>query len=241
MVRISCLLTAALFFCALVRNETQSFVNLADYPVAEDTGLLTDKQLEVFHSILDGAENDSETVPVPPMTKQERREIICHLGLHFGSMEGISGLVSWGEGTAALNLDLFRQFAKEKSVIDARVDEAVAALHEGSDRYKLWQICRYLADRIDYTEGVRDTVDGLNGQGVCVTYAMLFYKMATRLGIQTYICYGYTENAYHAWNMVELNGVQYFYDPTWFDNLVSDLRFAHSRTPWGREYILNRS
>ena len=155
-------------------------------------------------------------------------------------MEGVFDLVSWGTDTATVNLELFRQFTAQKSVIDARVDEAVAHLYEGSDRFKLWQICRYLANRIDYTDGVRDTIDGLNGQGMCCTYAMLFYKMATRVGIQTYICYGYAGDSYHAWNMVELNGERFYYDPTWYDNIVSDFRYVHSDTPWGRSLTINR-
>lgn len=240
---IICLVTAGLMISNIVISAVKPFVNPAAYPVAEDTGVLTEQQLEVFHGVLDAAEVGTETVSVQPLTQREQREITTHLGLYFGSMEGVFDLVSWGTDTATLNLELFRQFTAQKSVIDARVDEAVAHLYEGSDRFKLWQICQYLANRIDYTDGVRDTIDGLNGQGVCCTYAMLFYKMATRIGIQTYICYGFTDDSpdsYHSWNMVVLDGKQYFYDPTWYDNIVSDFRYVHSETPWGRAFTINR-
>ena len=90
-----------------------------------------------------------------------------------------------------------------------------------------------------YNPGVRETIDGLNGQGVCATYSMLFYKMATRLGIQTYICYGYTSSFYHSWNMVELNGKQYFYDITWFDGHKYNYAYIQSEDCWGRKYVLN--
>lgn len=237
---IICLVTAGLMISNIVISAVKPFVNPAAYPVAEDTGVLTEQQLEVFHGILDAAEAGTETVTVQPLTQREQREITTHLGLYFGSMEGVFDLVSWGTDTATLNLELFRQFTAQKSVIDARVDEAVAHLYEGSDRFKLWQICKYLSERIDYTDGVRDTIDGLNGQGMCCTYAMLFYKMATRLGIQTYICYGYAGDSYHAWNMVELDGERFYYDPTWYDNIVSDFRYVHNDTPWGRELTINR-
>ena len=63
------------------------------------------------------------------------------------------------------------------------------------------------------------------------------------LGIQTYICYGFTDDSpdsYHSWNMVEIDGERYHYDPTWYDNIVSDFRYVHSETPWGRDYTINR-
>lgn len=235
-----CLVTAGLMIGDMVIHAVKPFVNPTEYSVKEDTGVLTELQLEVFHGILDAAEAGTETVSIPPMTGEEQQEIATHLGLYFGSMEGVFDLVSWGTDTATLNLELFRQFSEQKAVIEARVDEALSNIYEGSDRFKLWQICQYLANRIDYTDGVRDTIDGLNGQGVCCTYAMLFYKMATRIGIQTYICYGYAGDSYHAWNMVELGGERFYYDPTWYDNIVSDFRYVHSDTPWGRELTINR-
>ena len=238
-----CLVTAGLMIGDIVISAVMPYVNPSAYPVTEDTGVLTERQLDVFHGILDAAEAGTETVSIPPMTGEEQREIATHMGLYYGSMEGVSGLVTWGEDTATLNLELFRQFVEQKAVIDARVDEALSNIYEGSDRFKLWQICQYLANRIDYTDGVRDTIDGLNGQGVCCTYSMLFYKMSTRIGIQTYICYGFTDDSpdsYHAWNMVSLDGKQYFYDPTWYDNIVSDFRYVHSETPWGRSCTINR-
>ena len=238
-----CLVTAGLMISNIVVNSTINHVNPAEYSVKEDTGVLSDKQIDVYNRILDAVEAGSDMVPVTQLMDYEKNEIAVQLGLHYGTMEGAFDLISWGDGTAILNLDLFRQFGEQKSVIDARVDEAVSNICEGSDRFKLWQICQYLANRIDYTDGVRDTIDGLNGQGVCCTYAMLFYKMATRIGIQTYICYGFTDDSpdsYHSWNMVEIDGERYHYDPTWYDNIVSDFRYVHSETPWGRSFTINR-
>ena len=69
---------------------------------------------------------------------------------------------------------------------------------------------------------------------------MIFYKMASRVGIQAYLCYGYTGDVYHAWNAVELEGALYYYDLTWYDSAVHDLRYLHSRDPWGRDCVRNR-
>lgn len=215
------------------------YVDLAAYPAMEDRGVLSETQLAVYHRILEAVDSGTETIAVESLTVEEQSQIMTHLGLYYGSMEGVYRLVSWGGGTATLELDLFRAFAAEKTVIDARVDEAVSTLYEGTDRYKLWQISNYLAERIEYTDGTRGTIDGLNGNGVCATYAILFYKMASRLGIQTYICYGYAYGTYHAWNMVELDGEQYHYDVTWYDTPLRENKYLHSRTAWGRNETIN--
>jgi hypothetical protein len=214
-------------------------IDIREYPVTEDRGILSDEQLEVFHKILRAVDNHTDTIKHNGLTKEERCEIVEHIGLYYGSMEGVYELVAWGEETATLDLDLFIKFSDEKKIIDARVDEAVSSLYEGSDRFKLWQISNYISKRIEYTDGVRDTLDGLNGQGVCATYSMLFYKMATRLGIQTYKCYGYADGAYHSWNMVELDGERFYYDITYYDNIVHDLRYLHSKTTWRRDVRIN--
>ena len=214
-------------------------VELVENP-AVDYGTLDDAERRVFDAILAAAEAGEDAVPCPELTAESQREIITHLGLYFGSMEGVSALVTWGDGYAALDPALFEQFAAQKAVIDARIDEAVSGLIDGSDRWMLFQIANYIAARVEYTPGVRDTIDGLNGRGVCATYAMLFYKMAARVGIQAYLCYGYAGDAFHAWNAVELEGELYYYDVTWYDSAVHDLRWLHRRDAWGRDLVMNR-
>ena len=146
--------------------------------------------------------------------------------------------INWKDNVIKLNLDSFQELAEKKKIIDARVDEALLTLYEGSDRYKLKQISKYIVNRITYTSKYNDTIEALNGKGVCSTYAMLFYKMASRIGIKTYICYGYA-NEYHAWNVVELNGEYKFYDLTFYDKLIYDNVYINSEGSWGRKYQIN--
>ena len=243
--RICCLAAALICFLAALAISVDLLiqrlphVELVEIP-AVDYGTMDSQERAVFDAILAAAEAGEGTIQCPELSAEEQREIITHLGLYFGSMEGVSGLVTWWDGYAALDPGLFEQFAAQKAVIDARIDEAVSGLIDGSDRWLLWQIYNYIAAKIEYTDGVRDTIDGLNGKGVCATYAMLFYKMATRAGIQAYLCYGYTGDVYHCWSAAELDGRLYYYDVTWYDSTVHDLRYLHSRSPWGRECVRNR-
>lgn len=213
-------------------------VDVKSYPVTIDFGTMAVEEIEVFQNIIAAAENDIAEVPCNSEINKHR--ILTHLGLHYGSMQEVTQLCTWTDKAIFLNLDVFERLQKNKIVIDARVDEAVSNLVEGSDRFKLWQICNYLSDRITYTDGVRETITGLNGDGVCSTYSILFYKMAMRVGIKSYICYGYV-GEYHSWNAVELNGSLYHYDATFYDtdSILHDYRYLHSADSWGREYRLN--
>lgn len=218
-------------------------INLNDYPTnTYDYGTLTQYEQIVFDKILLSAKVGRDTVEY----KEEinRHRILTHLGLYYGSMETINETIGWGDGYMELHLDKFEELESNKIIIETRVDEALKNIKEGSDRYKLRQIAKYLANRIKYTDGVRETIDGLNGEGVCVTYSMLFYKMVTRLGIQCYICSGYIPifDEHHAWNMVELDGVKYFYDINGFDNeYVYNYIYLYNKNSWGRKYELNNA
>ena len=122
--------------------------------------------------------------------------------------------------------------------LDARIEEALQNMKEGSDRFKLWQISNYLAKRIEYDAEQESALGGLaTGRGECEVYSDLFYLMATRLGIETHICVGRVPGGGgHAWNMVVLDGQPYFYDVCWFDG--GQYKYLHSPTAWDREYVL---
>lgn len=211
-------------------------IDLDNYPKQRDYGTLTAEEQKLFDAIIAAAEAGQEIVRFNEETNKHR--LCSHLGLYYGDIRA-NALVTMLNNDAQLHIDFFRELEKSRIIVESRVDEALLNMKEGSDRYKLLQISRYIADRITYTDGIWKPVDGLNGHGVCYTYSLLFYKMATRLGITCYMCYGYTANGYHAWNMVVLDGKQYFYDVTWFDDVVYDFCYLHSKTAWGREYELN--
>lgn len=212
-------------------------IMVTDYPETIDMGTMTAEEQKLFRDILDAAEKGKDRLPYSKNVNLYR--IMTHLGMYYGSEERIDKLFVWTETELLLHLDVFTSYELNKVVIDARVDEMLSTLKEGSNRFKLFQISAYLAERIEYDEAFREPVDGLNGNGVCATYAMLFYKAASRLGIKTYLCYGYAGGGYHEWNMVEMDDGTYFYDVTWFDSESYDFTYLHSPTCWDRDYAVN--
>lgn len=214
-------------------------IDIKDYPVTLDMGTMTPAEQKAFLDILTAAENGENMVPYEPGISMEK--ILTHLELYFGTENDFYKLFGWTPTHIVLYLDVFESCEQNKIPVEARVDELLATLKEGSDEFKLFQISAYIAERITYTDGARESVEGLNGNGVCSTYALLFYKAASRLGIQTYLCFGYAGGGSHAWNMVMLDGEEYFYDVTWFDTEVYDFRYLHSTTSWDRDFVLNNA
>lgn len=215
-------------------------IDLDNYPKQIDYGTLTLEEQELFNEIIESAESEQDVVWCDERFTgwDTWKKLSQHLQIYYGT-DGYGKFIVPFDELYVLQLPYFYEAIENKVIVEARVDEALLNMRDGSDRYKLWQISKYLANRITYTDGTRDAISGLNGNGVCATYAILFYKMATRLGIQCYYCSGYAGGGFHAWNMVVLDGEEYFYDVTWFDNVVHDYRYLHSPTAWGREYTLN--
>ena len=212
-------------------------IDIDEYQKTIDHGDMTSTQCYVFDNILCAADNEIDRIDIPPIEKDDKYKILTQLGLYYGNMDGVNKLVSWSDEYAVLNLQLFEEFEEKRIVIDSRIDEALCTLYEGSESFKLLQISNYIATRIDYTKGVYGVIEALNGEGVCNQYSIIFYKMASRLGIKTFICYGHVNDGYHAWNMVELNGERYFYDITFYDKL--GCKYIRNKSCWGRAYLLN--
>lgn len=64
-----------------------------------------------------------------------------------------------------------------------------------------------------YSDGL--LYGALNGDSaICGNYAALFAALSNRVGLHSY----YLSNNKHAWNLVEINGENYFTDATWMDD-----------------------
>lgn len=212
-------------------------IKIADYEKSNALGILNEDEQKLFLDILEAV--DKGETEVHYQGDINYYNVLTHLAMYYGSEERVTEFFSWSESKIYLNQETFDWYKLNKVIIESRVDEMLSMLKEGSDEFKLFQISAYLAERIFYDLDFREPLDGLNGKGVCSTYAMLFYKAASRIGIETYICYGYIEGEYHAWNMVRLDDEYYFYDITWFDGGIYDFSYLHSPSGWDRQYTIN--
>ncbi len=70
-------------------------------------------------------------------------------------------------------------------------------------------------------------------KGICFDFAFLFKDLSEKLGIKTFIVYGYTKRGRristtpHAWCISLIDSSWYMTDPTWGAGYVQDSRFVH--------------
>lgn len=213
-------------------------INLAHYTIRMDYGTLNADQRSAMDSILSACIDGKDTADIPVMTQAEFDEVVTHIGMYFGD-EGICKNIALKRGNSAVvNLNLYAQAKAHKAELDKWVDNALSKLNEGTTEYKLEQIAKYIANHARYEYGTNNPLDLVDEGAMCGAYSMLFYKMATRIGVHAYICLGYanngTQSGFHAWNMAD----GYFYDVTFYDGNRNP-KYLRSQTPWGREYKLN--
>lgn len=196
-------------------------VNPAEYPERIDYGTMTIAEQDAFNAIVSAAAEGQAVVRCDWDVNHDR--IKTHLGLYFGTVKGVGRLYTVVNGNIHLNRKAVPAFAQKRMEVQQMVDEALPRIREGTDRYKLKQIADYIADRCSYTEDF-----------LCADYAILFYKIASRLGIECYLCFGYAGDDLHVWNYA---GGRYW-DVTHFDS-TGQWKYIGSRTAWGRQYAKN--
>ena len=238
------IIPAMIFAFVLIKEKRADKINLCEYQTSVDYGDLNAEQIAVMNDIL-SCSTTGETVIKHNLSRDEFESgVLSYLALYFGSSWQFRNVALYRTGYAEVNLELLRTLEQEKIVIDAKIDNIVSEMYEGTDEFKLLQISNYLATTMQYSYAFADIepLSGLAGKGCCITYSILFYKMAMRIGIKTYICVGEVYNglrvASHAWNMVVLDGEKYFYDVTWYDTIIPNPWYLHSKTGWGRNYTL---
>ena len=217
-------------------------IDLSEYEIDFDYGTLSEEQIAVMNDILSCSKTGETTIEHNIKTNAEFDEVIAYIGFYFGTNLKHMNVALRRNGYAIVKPELLRELERDKAVLDSEIDRILSKMYEGSDRFKLWQISNYIAAAMQYSISL-DDIDPLSGQagkGSCMTYSMLFYKMARRIDIQAHMCDGYAFNGVrvgaHAWNMVVLNGEQYFYDVTWYDTIFREPWLLHDKTGWGRSY-----
>lgn len=186
-----------------------------------DYGTMPEAEQDIFDSILFAMANEQAVVQCDDTVNHDR--IKTHLGMYYGTLKGVGRLYTVVNGNIHLNLKVFIEYEQNRLVVSETVDEVLSHIKEGSDRSMLRQIARYIADNYSYSNDF-----------VCADYAILFYKIASRLGIESYLCFGYAGKELHVWNYA---GGRYW-DVTHFDS-TGQRKWLGSKTAWERLYVCN--
>lgn len=237
------------FLRSLFSAKTKEPINLSNYPKTNvDYGTLSFDQGQILDQIIAAIWQGKEEITIPKISQEDFDVIAIHLSLYFGNRD--SGLNTIQKtrnadptlSSVVLSLDKCEKACQDKVKLDQLVDRLLSSVKEGTIQDKLKQISKIIANESKYAYGSSNPLN-LSKGAMCGAYSMLFYKMATRLGIKTYLCFGYANNGRttgaHAWNAVECDGSLYFYDITFYDTSGRPSKFLHSVNSWEREYMLN--
>jgi hypothetical protein len=88
-------------------------------------------------------------------------------------------------------------------------------------------------ESIDYKEISQDKIKNavLTKKGVCIHYAEVFNDIAKRVGVKSYLVYGYTKQngkvdiLSHAWCAAKIDNTWWLFDPTWGAGYVDKKKF----------------
>lgn len=225
----------SLFLSSFKRKK----IDLSGYEARMDYGILDGKQRIAMDNILLACELGGAGAEIPVMPQEAFDQVIAQIGLHFGNDEICKNIALKRGNSAAINLSIYEQAKAHKAKLDKWVEATLRQLNEGTTEDKLKQIAKCIADHAKYESGTNNPLSLLEDGAMCGAYSMLFYKMATRIGVEAYICYGEADNGlykgFHAWNKAD----GYYYDVTWYDTFPRQPKYLHSKTAWGRLYSLN--
>ena len=90
---------------------------------------------------------------------------------------------------------------------------------ESSDYDKAFRVYTYLIDHADYAQVDNNSILNImvDGKGLCGCYAKTAQYLLTQLGMDCTYISGTAGGEVHAWNLVWLDGVPCWMDPTWGD------------------------
>ncbi|MCF0122934.1 MAG: hypothetical protein HUJ67_02350 [Ruminiclostridium sp.] len=110
--------------------------------------------------------------------------------------------------------------AEVQAMVDQWEKDCVAGIPGGASDYeKAIHVYEYLIDHADYKTVEENSIVNIMvyGEGLCGCYAKTAQYMLGRLGIPCAYISGQADGVSHAWNLVWLDGVPCWMDPTWGD------------------------
>lgn len=132
------------------------------------------------------------------------------------------GMSLWGSGAqiSAFAPYVYDGIAAEQAQLNARIAELTAGLEGKSDYEKSLILHDRVCEAVVYRGSAYDqNVIGslVMGQAVCAGYARAYQLLLQSVGIPAYVVTGHSKGQGHAWNLVQLDGEQYYTDVTWDD------------------------
>lgn len=157
--------------------------------------------------------------------------------------ENVSGKKYSQAGYLGLDVQLDREDAAfyypnqyvDYSILSAAVAKAAELCEGMSDQLQIYEtLCDYMKNSFlyDYVKavtvqaGALPDIDGSyeKKMGVCQDLSAILACMLRTQGIPCRLVIGYADKQYHAWTTTEINGKEYFFDPTAALNAIAAVK-----------------
>ena len=145
---------------------------------------------------------------------------------------------------SAYYIIVFRQLADKEFAdfeeYDKKLFEIIKDVPSGSKEKVLYDIAYKLVDRFPYSYANGYFADVFSkNTASCAGYSMMFRRICLMLGIQCDLNVGYSSSGYHAWNEVQIDGVNKWYDLSYFEATKNKKYICSSAQLW-RLAAINR-
>ena len=116
---------------------------------------------------------------------------------------------------------------EQETIVDERISEVLNQLdvYDGSAYDKIHAVYDFICQNTVYDYDNLNDDDYklkytayaalIDGKSVCQGYALLFYRMALELGVDSRVISGTGNGGAHGWNIAEINNLYYNADTTW--------------------------
>lgn len=207
-------------------------------------GLSRDGKI-AYNTVLSQIRSHPEEIEIPPLNEEEFQKMFLALSYdnpNLLCMRNESQIIK--RGAKAFFVPQYTCDAETCDAHSAELDAAVQAVLSGAPVFgSTYEVELYLHDAV-CERMAYETQDGnvgytaydalVLGKAVCEGYARSMQLLLNCVGIQNYLVTGTGVNAEgdtegHMWNLVQLDGQNYYLDATWDDlDAVSIQRYSHT-------------
>lgn len=193
--------------------------------------LLNEEEQEIYAQIYSSVTRRQKTELSTTDTEQMEKVFQCVLNDHpeIFYVEGYT-FTKYTRGNKVTQLVFEASYtmdaaetAEKKKAIEARVQEILAGIPEGTDDYGIIKyIYEYIIENTDYNVEAENNQNicsvFLDGQSVCQGYAKATQYLLLKADVKATMVVGFVEGGEgHAWNLVYADGEPYYVDTTWGD------------------------
>lgn len=153
-----------------------------------------------------------------------------YLKWNIKSYKGSGEVLKNSDGTYNVSIVyniVYNTTFEEEIFVENQLKQVEAEINDSSISEKIVTIndfiCSYLSYDNDHNDSSYNAYGALkNKKAVCQSYSLLFYRLATDLGIKNRIMAGHftlnDDSTRHGWNIISIDGIIYHIDTTYYDD-----------------------